>query len=311
LQATVATLEDELRTERAERADERKILGDSRRPAQERIAAVIFAWEAKCIAQHGSGKLGRGGSLSPISAVDETGAIFTSVKGMAEASGTSPKNMGEYLQKWHDEQVIDRLPVTRVRLEEEVVTVDGEIKPVYESTARIRPRSTLGSFLHDLRMAAPPKKHRAKPAPKHRCMDHPDADLFRRTTTECSVCRQEVAEERVVRVPAGTPPEVTEHNAALAFADQNAPQVISETRSVDTSSSPTSLLSHRGLFLDSTPIARAQDALHVVDHAPPDDHEVARVELTDRLSEIAHARGRQPDPKPPRTAPPAFDSVPF
>ena len=264
LEAKVATLEDELRTERAERADERRILGDSRRHAQERIAAVLFAWEARRVAQHGTGELGRGGGLSNVIAVDETGSIYTSVKGMAISSGTSPKNMGEYFAKWQSEGLMDR-SVTRIRAGE-TTTRDGEIKTVFESTARIRPRGNLGDFLHDMYMAAPKLTPRAKPKPKDRCADHPDADLIRRTTTECSVCHVEVAPERAVWVPAGTPPEQTEHNAAIDFDGQNtpavtsenAPQVISEHRpSAPPSSAPTSPLSHRRLFLESSLISRA------------------------------------------------------
>lgn len=78
LEATVASLQEEIRAERRERADDRRVLGDSRRPAQERIAAVIFRWESRRVAQHGDGTLSRGNYLSPVSAVDETGAIFWS-----------------------------------------------------------------------------------------------------------------------------------------------------------------------------------------------------------------------------------------
>ena len=266
LEANVAALTDELRTERAERADERRILGDSRRHAQERINVVVFNWHANRVAKHGAGAIGRGGGLPPVSAVDPSGGIFTSVKGLAEASGTSPKHMGACIQKWHDEQVIDRLPATRVKAGE-TVTRDGEIKVVFESTARVRPRGNLGDFLHDMYMAAPKLTPRAKPKPKDRCADHPDADLIRRTTTECSVCHVEVAPERAVWVPAGTPPEETEHNAAIDFADdqntpavtsENAPPVISEIRpSTLLPSAPTSLLSHPRCVLESRLIDRA------------------------------------------------------
>src|SRR4051794_7828902 len=107
-------------------------------------------------------------------------------------------------------------------------------------------------------MAAPERAPRVKPTPKNRCLEHPDAALIRRTTTECSVCHQEVAPERAVRVPAGTPPEETEHNAALAFDadDQNTPGVISESDPTSPApSDPTVSLSHPRFFLESPAIA--------------------------------------------------------
>lgn len=260
LEAKVRKLEEELHAERADRAEERRILGDSRRPAQERIAAVIFRWEASRVAQHGSGKMGRGSNLDPVTAVDETGAILTSVKRMAEISGTSPKNMGDYFAKWQSEGLIDR-SVTRIRIGESANNPDGEIRPMFESTARIRPRNgDMGGFLHELYMAAPTPKPRVKRAPTYRCADHPDADIIRRTTNECSVCHEEVAPERVSRHAAGTPPDVQEQEARNVFwldaesEPQNAPEVIPEEPLVNTSpsSAPSTLLSHRRLFLNSS-----------------------------------------------------------
>jgi len=301
LEAKVASLEDELRTERADRADDRRILGDNRRPAQERINAVLWHWNMNRVAKHGDGLMGRGGTLAPVVAVDETGGILAQIKGLAAEFGTSPKYLGENIAKWQAEGHFDH-SVTRVPTGKTVMTRDGEEKPVFESTARIRPRGNLGDFLHDLYMAAPPARVKAKPKPKNRCLDHPDDDLIRRITTECSVCHKPVAPERASWVPAGTPPEITEHTATIAFDGQNtpevtsenAPQVISEHDSCTLPSSPPTLtITAPGVI---SGIARAQDALHDLDHAPPDDHD-ARTALTEALDGIARVRNRTPDPK--------------
>jgi hypothetical protein len=64
-------------------------------------------------------------------------------------------------------------------------------------------------------------------------MDHPDADLIRRSTTECSICHQPVGDERASWVAAGTTvaADTTERTAELPFiatTNQNTPPVISE-----------------------------------------------------------------------------------
>lgn len=299
LELECAKWETAYRTERAARMEEHRTLGDKRRPAQERIAAVLFAFELRRVQQHGGGKLGLGHDRPDVQAVDSTGAIVVSIQKAAETAGTSPKNMGDYLSKWAGEGVIDRPPATRIRTGERV-DARGEIKVAFESTARIRPRGDLGSFLADLSKTAPEPTPREKRVPANRCADHPTADLLRTTTTVCGVCAKPVAPERKAMLKAGTPPDVDPDPS------QNTPQVISEDDGVDVSSSspPTSSLSHRRLFQS------AQAALSDVDHASPGDRG-ARMELADHLAAIARSRGRKPDPKPPKSAAPPSQGVPF
>ncbi|MDP9359537.1 MAG: DUF3854 domain-containing protein [Chloroflexota bacterium] len=299
LRAKVATLEAALRLERTLRMEEHAVLGDSSRPAQERILAVKLQWEARRVARHETIAAGSGSVV----AIDETGAIHLNVKRWAEISGTSPKHAGTCLKTWEAQGWIKRPPVTRHRVGE-MIDAEGEIKPRYESVSRIRPTGDLDHMLADFRLLPPRVAPKPKPRPKAHCPEHPDADIFRRTITECSVCGEEVQPERVSRHKVGDP--------AL-----NEPEVRSETTPVesDPSPGPHDLLPHLGCIQDEPAwLAEAPEPEdETITYDPPPDLEPARAALAsaDRrgtrvtleslraeLEPIAHACGRTPVPKP-------------
>ncbi len=288
-----------LRLERTLRMEEHAVLGDSSRPAQERICAVKLQWEARRVARHETIAAGSGSVV----AIDEIGAIHLNVKRLAEISGTSPKHAGACLKTWEDAGWIAR-SVTRHRIgTEEEITTGGEIKPRYESICRIRPRRDLDHMLEDFLTLAPRVAPKPTPKPKAHCKEHPDADIIRRTTTTCSVCREEVQPERVSQHKVGDP--------AL-----NAPEVISETapRECPPSPGPYDLLSHLGL-LQNEPAGLPEvpePEEDVITYGPPDlggarevlasadrtGNRVALEDLRAQLEPIARARGRVPVPKP-------------
>ncbi len=299
LRAKVVTLETALRLERTLRMEEHAVLGDSSRPAQERICAVKLQWEARRVARHETIAAGSGSVV----AIDETGAIHLNVKRWAEISGTSPKHAGACLKTWEAQGWIKRPPVTRHRVGE-LVDAEGEIKPRYESVSRVRPSGDLDHMLADYLLLPPRVAPKPKPRPKAHCPEHPDADIFRRTVTECSVCGEEVQPEKVSRHKVGDP--------AL-----NEPEVISETATVESPPSPAphDLLPHLGCVQDEP--AWLDDAPEpeedVIVYDPPSDLDPARNalaaadrtgdrlaldDLGETLAPIARARGRNPVPKP-------------
>ncbi|MDP9362939.1 MAG: DUF3854 domain-containing protein [Chloroflexota bacterium] len=299
LRAKVVTLETALRLERTLRMEEHAVLGDSSRPAQERICAVKLQWEARRVARHETIAAGSGSVV----AIDETGAIHLNVRRWAEISGTSPKHAGTCLKTWEAQGWIKRPPVTRHRVGE-LVDAEGEIKPRYESVSRVRPSGDLDHMLADYLLLPARVAPKPKPRPKAHCPEHPDADIFRRTITECSVCHEEVQPEKVSRHKVGDP--------AL-----NEPEVRSETTPVESAPSPGphDLLPHLGLFQDEPAwLADAPEPEEdVIVYNPPSDLEPARNALVaadrtrDRLalddlgaslSPIARARGKTSAPKP-------------
>ncbi len=293
LQAKVTELEAALRLERTLRMEEHRVLGDSSRPAQERILAVTLQREAQRVARHEKIAAGSGSVV----AIDRTGAIHLNVKRWAEISGTSPKHAGACLKTWETQGWIQRPPVTRVPVGE-VITADGEKKPRFESVSRIRPRD-LDHMLEDF-LLLPPKPPAAKaPAkPQPHCAEHPDADLIRRTTTECSVCHEEVKPERASRHKVTDP--------AL-----NAPEVISESETTSVLTPPLpgphDLLPHLGCVQDEP-----ETDSEIITYDPPDldgarialaaadrtENRLTLEELRAELEPIARARGRVPAPKP-------------
>ncbi len=299
LQAKVTELEAALRLERTLRMEEHAVLGDSSRPAQERICAVKLQWEARRVARHETIGTGSGSVV----AIDQVGTIYLNVKRLAEISGTSPKHAGACLKTWETQGWLAR-SVTRHRVgTEEVVDAAGEIRPRYESVCRIRPRRDLDHMLEDFLTLPPRVAPKPTPKPKPHCVEHPDADLIRRTTTECAVCLKEVQPERV-----------SQHKASDPVL--NEPEVLSETRPVESppSPGPHDLLPHLGL-LQNEPAGLAkvpEPEEGVITYDPPDlggarevlasadrtGNRVALEELRAHLEPIARARGREPVPKP-------------
>ncbi len=297
----VATLETALRTERTLRMEEHAVLGDSSRPAQERICAVTLQWETRRVARHETIAAGSGSVV----AIDETGAIHLNVKRWAEISGTSPKHAGACLKTWDAAGWIARPPVTRHRVGE-FVDADGVVKPRYESVSRIRPRRDLDHMLEDFLTLPVRTAPKPPPRPKPHCPDHPEADIFRRTITACSICGEEVQPEKVSRHHVGDP-------------GLNAPEVRSETAPVLSAPTPGphDLLPHLGCVQDEpawladAPAPDAED--DIVSYDPPPDlgpvrsalasadrsgNRVTLESLRAQLEPIAHARGRTPVPKP-------------
>ncbi len=290
-----------LRLERTLRMEEHAVLGDSSRPAQERICAVKLQWEARRVARHETIDTGS----SSVVAIDKTGTIYLNVKRLAEISGTSPKHAGACLKTWEGQGWIGR-SVTRHRVgTEEEITTAGEIKPRYESICRIQPRRDLDHMLEDF-LTLPPKPPAAKapPKPGTHCKKHPDADIIRRTTTECAVCHKEVKPERVSQHKVSDP-ALTE------------PEVISEETPVEScpSPGPHDLLPHQRFVQDEPAwLADAPDPEEdVIVYDPPSDLEPARNalaaadrtgdrlaldDLGERLVPIARARGKTSVPKP-------------
>ncbi|MDP9355990.1 MAG: hypothetical protein M3R02_12060 [Chloroflexota bacterium] len=296
-----------LRLERTLRMEEHRVLGDSSRPAQERICAVKLQWEARRVARHETIAAGSGSVV----AIDETGAIHLNVKRWAEISGTSPKHAGACLKTWEAQGWIKRPPVTRHRVGE-MIDAEGEIKPRYESVSRVRPSGDLDHMLADYLLLPARVAPKPKPRPKAHCPEHPDADIFRRTITECSVCGEEVQPEKVSRHKVGDPALNEVGDPAL-----NEPEVISETAAVESSPSPGphDLLPHLGLFQDEPAwLADAPEPEdETITYDPPPDLEPIRSALAsaDRggnrvtleslraeLEPLARARGRSPVPKP-------------
>lgn len=296
LEETVEAINAQLRAERAERAEERRLLGDARRPAQERINAYVLAWETERIAKHQDGVIHHAGG--PTVAVDATGAILTSVKDLAVAAGTTAKHFGDSLKKWEHEGVISRPPVTRVATGREIVTVEGEIKPGYVSITRIRPNGEIEALRHDFLEKAPEVQPKAKRRPTNRCSDHPEADIIRRTTSECSVCHQEVAPERISRHRAGTPVEESHPTDTLPTTPRpmflNTPEVISETTPPEETSPSPPRLSITTPAVHSDIHATLDQADHATDR---DNLHRIHADLGEQLGHVAKARGRQPVPK--------------
>jgi hypothetical protein len=308
LEATIRDLEGELRKERAVRNAEHRILGDSRRPPQERISGVLLAAEIERIHKHGSNTLAH--ATGAAVAVDETGGALVNVKRLAEIAGCSPKHAGDCLRAFEAQGVIGRT-VTRVATGEDTVTGDGEIKPQYVSIVRVTPRGTVETLRGDILMADPYRTPKKKPAPVlDRCPDHPDAQILTRIHDECGVCHKQISESRDRWRPAGTPPtdaDSTPNTAPLRIIAQKSPEVISEQReslSVDPPSlaAPTFPITTPQVISDLAP---AKAALADADHATErDELHRATDAIAERLAPIAEARGRSPVPKP--SAEPGF-----
>ncbi len=231
LEATLADVQAQLRRERARHHADLEILGDSRRPAQERIVAVVLAHELERIAQHTT--LPHAGEETVT--VDQTGGILTPVGTVARLAGTSTKHTTDCLKKLEAEQVIRR-SVTRAPTGETFVNADGEIVPKYVSIARITPTGDLETLRGSVLLAATDRVPRKKPTPRNRCLAHPDADVITRIQDECSVCHHQIGTVRDRRRTAGTEPTeapTTTHTAPMTLntpevLSQNTPEVLSE-----------------------------------------------------------------------------------
>jgi hypothetical protein len=232
LEATIDDLKSHLRHAQARHHADLEILGDSRRPAQERITAVVLAHELERIAQHTT--VPHAGEETVT--VDQTGGILVHVGNVARLAGTSTKHTTDCLKKLEAEHVIRR-SVTRAPTGETFVNAEGEIVPKYVSIARITPTGDLETLRGSMLMAATDRVPRKKPTPRNRCIAHPDADVITRIADECSVCHHQIGTVRDRRRTAGAEPTDTPTTTQTApmilntplVVSQNTPEVLSES----------------------------------------------------------------------------------
>jgi len=223
LEATIAEIQSALRHAHARHHADLEILGDSRRPAQERITAVVLIHELERIAQHTT--VPHAGEETVT--VDPAGGILTHVGNVARLAGTSTKYTTDCLKKLEAEQVIHR-SVTRAPTGETFVNAEGEIVPKYVSIARITPTGDLETLRGSVLLAATDRMPRKKPTPRNRCVAHPDADVITRIADECSVCHHQIGPVRDRRRTAGTEPTDTPTTTQTAPLILNTPEVISQ-----------------------------------------------------------------------------------
>ncbi len=293
LEATVEEINAELRLERARHRADFEILGDNRRPAQERITAVFLAREAERIIQHE--KMPHAGEET--ATVDQSGGILLNVGALARIAGTSPKHTTDCLKKFEAENVIQR-SVTRVSTGKEIVTRDGEIQPEYVSIVRITPVGDIQSLRGSLLMSAPERLPKKKPAPVNHCLDHPTADVITRIHDECEICHKQIGDVRDRRRSAGTAPDDAPLETRTIAIPLNTPEVLSERtrRNVVPLPAPTVSLIEPLVCSD---LDSARIALNGADHVTNREAKHrAHIELGQYLDVVAQKRGKTPAPKP-------------
>jgi hypothetical protein len=224
LEATVTDITAQLHRAEARHHADLEILGDSRRPAQERITIIMLANELERTAQHTT--VPHAGEETVT--VDRTGGILVNVGTVARRAGTTTKHTSDCFKKLEAEQVIRR-GVTRAPTGETTVNREGEIVPKYVSIARITPTGDLETLRGAFLMAATDRAPRKKPTPRNRCLSHPDADIITRIADECSVCQQQIGPVRDRRRVAGTEPTDTPTTTQTAPLILNTPEVVSES----------------------------------------------------------------------------------